>query len=124
MATFNSLLGACILGIGLSAAAYGQNDDSSDANQQREEQLAQHFSQLDSNTDGVLSLAEFQQMRGPGRGPANGAGRPRGERLGQVSPEQREQMRERMQNMTPEQREEMREQMRERRAQNGGQDLD
>jgi Spy/CpxP family protein refolding chaperone len=39
------------------------------------------------------------------------------ERMQNMTPEQREQMRERMQNLTPEQREQMREMMQQRRAQ-------
>jgi hypothetical protein len=104
------------LGLGLSAFAYGQDSGSNAANGQSAEQLAQLFGRLDTNADGVLSLDEFQQMRGAGRGMMP----PRGERMGQMTPEQREQMRERMQDLTPEQREQMREQMRDRRQQ--GQD--
>ncbi len=116
MISFKSLLGVVVLGLGLSASAFGQSSDSDAASGQSSEQLAQLFGRLDTNADGVLTLEEFQQMRGAGRGntPA------RGERMGQMTPEQREQMRERMQDMTPEQREQMREQMRERRQQ--GQD--
>jgi Ca2+-binding EF-hand superfamily protein len=117
MTPVKSLLGACILGLGLSAAVYGQDNADDNSNQQSDQQLAQRFSQLDSNADGVLSLEEFRQIRGLGRGTGRGEEQPRGERMGQMTPEQREQMRERMQNMTPEQRERMREQMRERRGQ-------
>lgn len=116
MNSFKPLLGVLVLGLGLSASAFGQDSAGDAANGQSGEQLAQLFSRLDTNSDGVLSLEEFQQMRGAGRGMMS----PRGERMGQMTLEQREQMRERMQNMTPEQRERMREQMRERRGQ--GQD--
>lgn len=115
MISCKPLLGVFVLGMGLSASAFGQDSAGDAANGQSGEQLAQLFSRLDTNADGVLSLEEFQQMRGADRGMMS----PRGERMGQMTPEQREQMRERMQNMTPEQRERMREQMRERRGQEG-----
>ncbi|MEX0738529.1 MAG: hypothetical protein WD071_04235 [Pseudohongiella sp.] len=115
MATINNLLGILVLGVSLSAAAHGQGSDSPGvaAGGLSDEQLDQRFSRLDSNGDGVLSPEEFRQMRGMAP--------PRGERMGQMSPEQREQMRERMQNMTPEQREQMRERMREQMRQRGEQ---
>ncbi len=115
MTTINSLLASLALSIGLATTVSAQNDAGSG---QSDEQLAQRFSQLDSNGDGVLSLEEFREIRGAGRAMSP----PRGERMGQMTPEQREQMRERMQNMTPEQRERMREQMRERQGQGQGQD--
>lgn len=107
------LLGVLVLGLGLSATAFGQNNANDAASGQSDEQLNQLFGRLDTNGDGMLSPEEFRQMRGADRGMMS----PRGERMGQMTPEQREQMRERMQNMTPEQRERMREQMRERRGQ-------
>lgn len=113
MISFKPLLGVLIIGLGLSASAYSQDSGNDVANGQSAEQLAQLFGRLDTNADGTLSLDEFQQMRGAGRGMMP----PRGERMGQMTPEQREQMRERMQDLTPEQREQMREQMRDRRQQ-------
>lgn len=107
MTSVKPLLGLIVLGLGLSASAFGQGDANDGANGQSDAQLAQRFNQLDTNGDGVLSLAEFRQIRGENRG----NGQDRGERMGQMTPEQREQMRERMQSMTPEQREQMRERM-------------
>ena len=130
MKSVKPLLGAIILGIGLSAAAHGQGQGhdhgSSDnaANGMGGAQLAERFSRLDSNGDGVLSLEEFRQMRGmmPPQGERTGQMTPEQreqmqERMQNMTPEQREQMQERMQNMTPEQREQMQEQMRQRRGQ-------
>ena len=130
MKSVKPLLGAIILGIGLSAAAHGQGQGhdhgSSDnaANGMGEAQLAERFSRLDSNGDGVLSLEEFRQMRDmmPPQGERTGQMTPEQreqmqERMQNMTPEQREQMQERMQNMTPEQREQMQEQMRQRRGQ-------
>lgn len=115
MTLVKPLLGLMVLGLGLSVSAFGQGNANDGASVQSEEQLAQRFSELDSNNDGVLSLEEFRQGRGDNRGNRQD----RGERMGQMTPEQREQMRERMQDMTPEQRETMRERMRERRGQEG-----
>lgn len=114
MTSFKPLLGLIVLGLGLSASAFGQGNAHDGANGQSDEQLVQRFNRLDTNGDGVLSLEEFRQIRGENRGNRQ----ERGERMGQMTPEQREQMRERMQNMTPEQRERMQEQMRERGGQN------
>lgn len=111
MKSFKTLIGTIVIGLGLSVLAYGQEADNAEdaVNSLSDEQLAQRFARLDTDGDGVLSLQEFQQMRAMMQ--------PRGERMGQMSPEQREQMRERMQNMSPEQRQRMREQMHQRRGQ-------
>lgn len=97
MISFKSLLGVLVLGpglsLGLSASAHSQDSDNDAANSQSEEQLVQLFGRLDTNADGALSLEEFQQMRGAGRGMTPS----RGERMAQMTPEQREQMRERRQ---------------------------
>jgi Ca2+-binding EF-hand superfamily protein len=103
-------------------AAFQQQDTDGDGNISREEAVERRFLQLDGDNNGLLTVdemsrsgrgAEQGQPRGQGNRQGGGpvAGQGGGERMRNMTPEQREQMRERMQQMTPEQREQMREQM-------------
>jgi Ca2+-binding EF-hand superfamily protein len=110
-------------------AAFEQLDTDGDGNVSREEALERRFLQLDSDNNGLVTADEMSrpgrgamtsqgQQRGQGNRQGNREGnrlgdgqRGQGERMRNMTPEQREQMRERMQQMTPEQREQMRQQM-------------
>ena len=111
MMTKRFLVAFATIALGLTSLVSAQDSDGQDRD--TVERLTERFNELDTDGDGVLSLDEFVAMRG-----AAGAMNPqRGQRMGQMTPAQREQMRERMQSMTPEQRAQMREQMQQRRAQ-------
>ena len=98
--------------------AFERQDTDGDGNISREEALERRFLQLDNDNNGLLTADEMtrsgrEAAQGQPRGQGNrqGAGQGGGERMRNMTPEQREQMRERMQQMTPEQRAQMRERM-------------